>query len=100
MHGSASNSDRGGGTSSRPGAVTTDTARELEVAVRAWAVPGYMRRPGRHRSTRSRRDLGPSEWVLVFDTETTVDLSLRLRVGCYQLRRNGRVREKGLFVDP
>jgi hypothetical protein len=39
------------------------------------------------------------EWVLVFDTETTTDESQRLRFGAFQLLRNGKLRETGLFCD-
>ena len=35
-------------------------------------------------------DLGASRWMLVFDTETTVDPGQSLRVGAYQLRRGSR----------
>jgi hypothetical protein len=74
--------------------------RSLDVAVRAWAVPDYFshRRAPRNASAR-RVDLGPSEWTLILDTETTTDLTLGLRVGCYQLRRRSDVRERGLFIE-
>lgn len=39
----------------------------------------------------------PSGFVLLFDTETTVDAAQRLRVGAYQLRRDGRLLEAGFF---
>jgi hypothetical protein len=39
----------------------------------------------------------PSEYVLIFDCETTVDDSQRLRFGAYQLRRRGVLSEAGLF---
>ena len=38
--------------------------------------------------------------MLVFDTETTVDAAQQLRVGCYQLRWQGKLCEQGLFYDP
>ena len=37
--------------------------------------------------------------MLVFDTETTLDEAQRLRFGTFQLLRNGKLREKGLFYD-
>jgi hypothetical protein len=73
--------------------------RELEGAVRAWAVPVYQRYREEHASSERFRDPGPSDWALVFDCETSRDLSLRLRVGCYQVRKKGRLRSSGLFVD-
>lgn len=42
----------------------------------------------------------PSGWVLVFDTETTVCATQMLRVGSYQLRKFGKLKEAGLFYDP
>lgn len=42
----------------------------------------------------------PSDWVLVFDTETWPDGAQALRIGTYQLRKQGRLRDKGIFYDP
>lgn len=50
-----------------------------------------------HSSQRPRRS---SEWVLIFDTETTVDASQNLRFGAYQLRRGEELDEAGIFYDP
>ena len=44
--------------------------------------------------------MGPSEWVLVFDCETTVDHTQQLRVGCSQLRLGQAVHQCVLFYDP
>ena len=38
--------------------------------------------------------------MLVFDTETTRDAVQRLRLGTWQLRRRGRLKEVGVFYDP
>ena len=65
--------------------------------MRAWTTPVGGLRPPRRRSL---KDLGPSEWSLTFDTETLTDLSQRLRVGAYQVRRGSRITEEGLFFDP
>src|SRR3954452_8155304 len=74
------------------------TSEPLEVAVRAWAIPDYMRHA---RSGSSKGDdLGPSGWELVFDTETTTDFIQRLRLGTWQLRRRGKLRQHGVFYDP
>lgn len=74
-----------------------DRARlELEVAVRGLAFS--LNRRQRRRLQR-RKDLGPSRWSLVFDTETTTGLGQRLRVGSYRLYRGERLRESGLFYD-
>lgn len=42
----------------------------------------------------------PSEWVLVFDTETRDDEAQRLRFGSFQLREGERLELRGLFYDP
>ena len=43
---------------------------------------------------------GPNDMVLIFDTETTIDPSQRLRVLFYQLRVSGRLDEEGAAYDP
>lgn len=41
----------------------------------------------------------PSDWVLIFDTETKVTPDQRLRFGAYQVRYKGRLVERGVFHD-
>ena len=41
----------------------------------------------------------PSNWSLIFDTETTTDASQALRFGTYQVRDGIELSEKGLFYD-
>jgi hypothetical protein len=75
------------------------TPEQLEGAVRAWAVPDSAKggaRPGKSGYV----DLGPSDWTLTFDTETTTDPGQALGVGAYQLHRRGRLRKEGLFYNP
>lgn len=72
---------------------------QFDVAVRAWAVPDYLR-AGHSGAGRPYVDLGPSEWRLVFDTETTADRSQRLRIGTYQLHRRERLHHAGVFYEP
>jgi hypothetical protein len=43
---------------------------------------------------------GPSQSVLIFDTETTGDAAQQLRVGAYQFRQDGELAVAGLFYDP
>jgi DNA polymerase type B, organellar and viral len=45
-------------------------------------------------------DLQPSDWKLIFDTETKTDQSQRLRFGAYQLRSRADLREQGVFYNP
>jgi hypothetical protein len=42
----------------------------------------------------------PSDWVLVFDTETSTDAGQSLRIGSYQVREGDRLHEVGLFYEP
>src|SRR5262249_54572408 len=42
----------------------------------------------------------PSEWVLVFDTETKDDETQRFRFGTFQLREGERLEVQGIFYDP
>lgn len=56
--------------------------------------------PGRARGGSRRGKAGPSEWSLIFDTETTTDAAQRMRFGAYQVRYNDDLIEKGLFFDP
>jgi DNA-binding phage protein len=66
----------------------------LPIAVRAYVPLANAERP-----RRSRPSPEPSEWVLVFDTETTTDPSQRLRFGSFQLRHAGKLVKHGLFYD-
>ena len=43
---------------------------------------------------------GPSEWTLVFDTETAIDAGQNLRFGVYQLWQSATLKEAGIFFDP
>lgn len=45
-------------------------------------------------------DIGPSQYSLIFDTETFTDEAQQLRVGSYQLRESGTLVEAGYFYDP
>jgi hypothetical protein len=67
------------------------------VALRAFVSAGPPTKRGN--STR-KRDASPSVWSLVFDTETTIDPSQRLRFGCYQVRKYDILSDRGLFYDP
>ena len=71
----------------------------LPIAVRAFAPPPQKsgnKEPGRKRWG---KPAPPSEYTLVFDTETTVDAAQRLRIGAYQFRKGNELDEAGLFHD-
>jgi hypothetical protein len=59
----------------------------------------FVERKRRKRRSRPKK-LMPSDWTLIFDTETTTDQSQNLRFGSYQLRRRGHLRERGVFYNP
>lgn len=63
----------------------------------------YTERPGSTpvaaKPTRTSLD-EPSEWKLIFDTETTVDATQQLRIGCCQVRKHGKLAREYLFYDP
>jgi hypothetical protein len=73
----------------------TGSSDYLPVAVRAYVPLAIIERPRKQRPIPT-----PSEWVLVFDTETTTDPAQRLRFGSFQLRHAGKLVKHGLFYDP
>jgi DNA polymerase family B len=77
-------------------ALTPSATDSLAISLRAFVTDprAKPRRPS------NRKPPGPSQWTLVFDTETTTDPSQRLRFGCYQLRKGQALDETGLFFDP
>ena len=78
----------------------SDTDR-LPIAVRAFApAASEAEQLNRSASAARAKPAPPSEWTLVFDTETTVDAAQRLRIGAYQLRKGDALDEAGLFYDP
>jgi hypothetical protein len=65
------------------------------------AIRAYGERPDRKPlgSRPASSDMGPSEWALVFDCETTVDAVQQLRFGFFQVRRGTVLEREGLFLD-
>jgi len=47
----------------------------------------------------SQAKMPPSQWTLIFDTETTIDASQKLRFGTYQVRKGDVITHKGVFYD-
>lgn len=73
---------------------------ELEVAVRGWATsPSRSDRPT-FWIPQLPDQVGPSDWVLVFDCETTTDHVQRLRFGGWHSYLSGQSDRQGLFYDP
>ncbi len=75
------------------------SAGPVEVAVRGWPVPDYLRTEPDRRSG-SFVDLGPSGWQLTFDTETRTDLGQEIRLLTWQERHTGRLRRRGMAYNP
>lgn len=71
----------------------------MVIALRAYAEPPHKWGGDRQANGARRKPAPPSEWVLVFDTETKVDASQALRFGSYQVQRGGELFEAGLFYD-
>jgi hypothetical protein len=69
---------------------------ETPIAIRA-----YSERPGREPLGAKPPSTGleASPWTLVFDCETTIDATQRLRFGFYQVRDGEALHEEGLFYD-
>lgn len=73
------------------------------IAVRAFATPTPRNAAPAARTSRPRSSadgIGPSEWSLTFDTETTIDAAQQLRFGTYQVRCDDELYEQGFFYDP
>ena len=69
----------------------------------AIAVRGYVpapASPNRGRLLRQTPVAEPSDWVVVFDTETGIDAAQQLRFGTFQVRHGDALKEAGLFYDP
>jgi hypothetical protein len=70
----------------------------LPIALRAYATPPLPPDDEGPKKKRQGEPAPPSEWTLIFDTETTVDAAQRLRIGAYQFRNRDEL--GGLFYDP
>jgi hypothetical protein len=74
----------------------------LTIALRAFVSkapePEVTQKKAKH-LRRARPSAGPSEYTLIFDTETTTDASQRLRIGCYQFRKGDVVLLSGKSAD-
>lgn len=66
------------------------------------AIRAYSEDPDREPlgSLAPSSDIEASPWTLVFDCETTIDATQRLRIGFYQVRRGETLHEEGIFCDP
>ncbi len=75
-------------------ASTNSGVDRLSIALRVYAEA----RPFKPRG--SKTVPRPSEWTLILDTETTTDAGQALRFGTYQVRKDDKLKEKGVFYRP
>lgn len=69
----------------------------LPISIRTYVEP----EPGRKTANGPpRKRLEPSEYALVFDTETSTDAAQTIRFGAYQERKDGDLIEAGVFYHP
>ena len=87
-------------TASTPSA-TLASRDQLEIFLRAY-VPPRPKQTDKHTDERESQkpNQGPSEYTLIFDTETTIDERQSLRCGAWQFRKSDELVEGGLFYDP
>lgn len=76
--------------------------QERPIAVRAYCVPQKRKDDDKRRDHNKKGGAlwGPSPLSVTLDIETTTGAEQRPRVGNYQVRRDGELREEGLFYDP
>ncbi len=70
---------------------------QLPIAIRA-----YTEKPDTKpvaSKTHSKGPEQPSNYMLIFDCETTTDAAQKLRFGVYQIRKSNVLQEEGLFLD-
>src|ERR1700690_225122 len=75
----------------------SDDCFRAAIAIRAYSEdparnPVGMRPPS--------PEIEASPWTLVFDCETSIDATQRLRFGFYQVREEDRLDQEGIFYDP
>lgn len=64
------------------------------------ALRCYTEKPSFWPRKTRRPEIGPSDWSVIFDTETTIDAAQSLRIGFYQIRRGDALFEEGVFYQP
>jgi hypothetical protein len=69
----------------------------MAIAVRAYVRKQHERVASQ---TSKNKVTPPSEWVLIFDTETSTDAAQSLRFGTYQVREMETLFESGIFYQP
>ena len=79
--------------------VVIPEAEPKKIAVRAF-VPPPPKQEHAEASGPKRPQRDASNWVLLFDTETTIDARQALRFGAFQVRDGARLDSAGVFFDP
>lgn len=78
--------------------MTVEVTDELPISLRAFAVRDTAN--GTPNKSYQRKEVGASDWHLVFDCETRIDPAQSLRFGAYQIRQSGALMERGVFYSP
>jgi hypothetical protein len=76
-----------------------DEIEDKTISIRAFAQSSVQKKKRSSSQSAQRRPPRSSQWVVVFDTETTTDPGQRLRFGTYQVRNGDGLHEAGLFYD-
>jgi predicted transcriptional regulator len=71
-----------------------------EVAVRSFVCKAESKPSIAIKSNKKARKPFSSYWTLAFDAETTIDASQKLRFGTYQVRKDKKLHESGVFYAP
>lgn len=77
------------------------TSNDLPIALRAYVTKNFdlMATSSLTSDKPAPKRPEPSQWALIFDTETTIDASQKLRFGTYQVRKGDVITHKGVFYD-
>lgn len=80
--------------------MTIPIEQNLPIAVRAYICQADQKPLTPSKRKGSKKRPAPSEWALVFDTETTTNAAQKLRFGTYQVRKGGNIVQNGIFYSP
>ena len=73
---------------------------QLEIHLRAYVPSAKQPYKQTNEEESQEPETAPSEYTLIFDTETTIDERQALRCGVWQFRKSDELVEGGFFYDP
>ncbi len=79
----------------------SDNKQSMSIAVRSYIFKKDINNFNSNTTKKlyKKRNISPSEWTIIFDTETTTDAAQQLRFGTYQVRKDKELIERGVFYD-